>query len=345
MPETAVPVIIPALNPDEKLTALIDGLFSLGLGNIVIVNDGSTAGTAHIFERAQNKGCTVLTHAENLGKGAALKTAFAHFLATQPGIVGCITADADGQHAPKDILTMAGTLIQNPAALIIGCRNFAQMPPRSRFGNTVTRFVMQLFCGVHVSDTQTGLRAIPAAFMQVLLNVPGQRYEFETNMLIETKPAGFSIEEVPISTIYIGSNETSHFHPLKDSVRIYRIFLKFILSSLSSSLVDLLLFTLLVHILKPTGNPGYIFIATAIARVCSAVFNYGVNSKIVFEKNIRSGTAVKYFCLAFLQMLCSAFLVHWVVSLFFGGEIFVKAIVDIILFILSYQIQNRFIFI
>lgn len=347
-----IPVIIPAYEPDEKLIALLKGLKETGIEHIIVVDDGSGDAYKDIFAKAGAfEGCRLLTHAVNLGKGRALKTAFNHCLMEFDDICGCVTADSDGQHTPEDILACMKKLWENPETLILGCRNFdaAGVPSRSSFGNKCTRKVFSYLIGISISDTQTGLRAIPAAFMKKLMNVKGERFEYETNMLVETKNLNIPILEVPVSTIYLEKNKTSHFDPIRDSVRIYVIFGKFLFSSLSSSVLDLLLFTVLCGTLKKAsgffdGIP-YIIAATILARIISAVYNFLINYKVVFKSSADiMSTAVKYFFLALFQMLCSAILVNSIHSLTGGWETAVKIPVDVILFFLSFVIQREFVY-
>ena len=163
----AVPVIIPSLEPDERLPRLLAEMREAGIENIVLVDDGSGPDYAPVFERAQREfGCTVLRHAVNLGKGRALKTAFNHCLNTWPNAPGAITADSDGQHSAADILRFMEELAAHPDSLLLGCRNFddAGVPFNSRWGNKITCFMFKALCGVSVSDTQTGLRGVPSSF-------------------------------------------------------------------------------------------------------------------------------------------------------------------------------------
>lgn len=206
---------------------------------------------------------------------------------------------------------------------------------------------MKYLTGITVSDTQTGLRGIPAAFMQQLLMVKGERFEFETNMLLETKTRKIPIVEVPIKTIYIEENKTSHFNPIKDSVRIYMIFGKFLFSSLSSSVVDLVLFSVFCFLLRDMDFQvvSYITAATVLARILSAFYNYSMNYKVVFQ----SETSVKqslprYIGLAVVQMSFSALLVNKLYPLFGGVEVLVKIPVDVLLFFLSFVIQREFVY-
>lgn len=345
-----IPLIIPSYEPDEKLISLLQKLREEGFENIVVINDGSGKEYQHFFEKAaKDYGVSVIQHAVNLGKGRALKTAFNHVLQEYPHAVGCITADSDGQHTPACILACAQALLANPKALIMGCRSFDKedVPARSEFGNKCTRVVMKYLAGVSVSDTQTGLRGISASFMEELLSVKGDRFEFETNMLMETKSRKIPIVEVPIQTIYIEENKTSHFNPIKDSIRIYMIFGKFLFSSLSSSAVDLALFSLFCYFLKDMqwGNVTYIMVATVLARILSATYNYSLNYKVVFQsRSSLVSTLSKYILLAVVQMGCSALLVDTLYPLFGGLEVFVKIPVDVLLFFLSFFIQREFVY-
>lgn len=345
-----IPVIIPAYEPDDKLLGLLKDLRGAQIKNIVIVNDGSGEKCAEIFETAEREyGCRVLIHAVNLGKGRALKTAFNYCLVAYGELPGCVTADSDGQHSAECILRCMRALWEQPEALILGCRNFDEknVPFRSRFGNKCTCQMFRYLAGVRVSDTQTGLRAIPLSFMKTLMNVKGERFEYETNMLIEAKRAQIPIKEVPIQTIYIEENKTSHFHVVKDSARIYLIFAKFLFSSLSSSVLDLALFSLFCFLLKGKswGAVTYIMAATVAARVVSAVYNYLLNYKVVFKSRETVGkTMAKYLLLAAVQMCCSAVLVNGLYPLVGGYEVVVKIPVDIFLFFISFVIQRELVY-
>lgn len=345
-----IPVIIPSLEPDEKLPRLLEQLHEAGIQNIVLVDDGSGPAYAHFFEEAQKRwGCPVLRHAVNLGKGRALKTAFNYCLNTWPDAPGCVTADSDGQHTPACILKVMKALTDRPDALILGCRNFDEkdVPLRSSFGNKCTRAVFKVLVGLSIIDTQTGLRAIPTAFMKTLMHTGGERFEFESNMLIDTKEAEVPIVEVPIETVYIEENKTSHFNPLRDSARIYAVFGKFLFSSLSSSVVDLVLFSLFCIALAPVVSGAlYITLATVCARVISAIYNYLLNYKIVFKSRENHGMAAgKYFLLAVIQMACSAGLVSLLYALTGGfSALVIKICVDVFLFFISFQIQREFVY-
>ena len=348
--EKQVPVIIPAYEPDEKLIKLLDELKKEGISPVVVVNDGSQGtGFDALFDVARQRGAVVLEHAVNLGKGRALKTAFNYCLTEYKDLLGAVTADSDGQHAVEDIKKCMRALIEEPGTLILGVRNFdeAGIPARSVFGNKTTSIVMKLLCGLSVSDTQTGLRGIPSEFMRFLLTEKGERFELETNMLLDTRDLGIRIKEIPIKTIYLEENKSSHFNPLKDSLRIYAVFFKFLFSSLSSSVVDIVLFSIFCAVLKNVPLAmGYIMLSTILARVISAVYNFLINYQVVFMgKGSRARAAVRYFLLAVCIMLLSGFLVSFFHGLIPGSpEALVKIPVDCVLFLLSFLVQREVVY-
>lgn len=339
-------IIMPAYKPTQDMLVIIKKLQDLNASNILLVDDGGGAEYADMFTKAKEMGCIVLPHAVNQGKGRALKTAFNHILANMPNIDGAITADADGQHTAEDILSCAVALRGNYDALVLGCRDFNQsdVPARSMLGNKITRSAMKSLCSVAVTDTQTGLRALGRSFMERLINVAGERYEFETNMLLETNRGEVKIIEVPIKTVYINNNEGSHFNPIKDSIKIYALLLKFVAASLASSVVDITMFAIFTGMLKPiTGM--YITYATGLARIISAIFNYFINKNVVFEsKNNTVSSGVKYVILCILQMSVSALIVTTIYSVLPVSETLIKIVVDMVLFLISFQIQKTFIF-
>ena len=345
-----VPIIIPSYEPDEKLITLMQALGDAGFSQIIVVDDGSEDKVyQELFTKAQELGGTVLHHAVNLGKGRALKTAFNHCIYHYPDAIGCVTIDSDGQHTVPDMVACMKSLLANPQSLVLGARNFNEegIPLRSSFGNKTTSRVMKALTGLSISDTQTGLRAIPMAFMRELMEEKGERFEFETNMLLAAKESGRTIVEVPIKTIYIEDNKTSHFHPIRDSIKIYAIFFKFIVSSLSSSVVDLVLFSIFLWMLgeRTYGTFSSIMLATILARVLSAIYNFTINYKVVFKSRDNASRAiVKYAILAVLIMLASGFLVETIYGMLAIPEVLIKIPVDVILFLVSFWVQREVVY-
>ena len=243
-----VAVLIPAYNPDQRLAAFVRELRRSGqFSAILIVDDGSDAACRPLFDAlAALPGVTLLRHAVNLGKGAAMKTGLNHFCCAMPHACGVVTADADGQHLATDVLEVARRLQEAPAELILGTRQFpASAPLRSRLGNRITKYAFWGLVGEKLEDTQSGLRGIPRTLAPQLLRLKNSGYEFELDMLIHCKRAGVPIHTCPIETVYLDDNRSSHFNPILDSLKIYCVFLRFIGASLVTAAVDYLVFILL----------------------------------------------------------------------------------------------------
>lgn len=341
-------VLIPAYEPDNKLIHLVDELIELQFRNIIIVNDGSSKKCDQIFEQlGKHESVNVVKHTVNQGKGRALKTGFNTILNQYQDCIGCITVDSDGQHLPVDIEACSVALMKNINKLILGVRNFndSNIPLRSRFGNKMTKGVVSILGGIHIDDTQTGLRAISTENMRKFMSTIGEKYEYEMNMLMDAKEQNIDFLQIPISTVYINDNESSHFNPITDSLKIYKVFLKYIFSSLSSSVLDITLFAILVYFLNGVFESSYILISTIIARIVSIVFNYKINfSKVFNGENLKKGSFNRYILLAIAQMLISAFLVNTISSSISSNETITKILVDIGLFFISFVIQREFVF-
>ncbi len=345
-------VILPSLNPDEKIIKVVEDLIKNNYTKILIINDGSDENHLEPFKHlSQFKECTVITHEVNKGKGRALKTGFSYVLNNIKDCKGVITIDGDGQHTIKDINACVDAFLIKKNNVVLGARNFndENIPPRSRFGNKLTAFMFSLIFGLVLSDTQTGLRAIPYKLLKPLCNINGERFEYETNMLLFFKKANVTIYEQRISTVYIEENKTSHFNPVIDSFRIYAVIFKFFFSSISSSLLDVGIFTILNILLGGffTRSSRLLF-ATIIARLCSAVYNYGVNHKFVFQSNSPAGkTLFRYSILCVAQMLISYALVYsvsYLLSAFVGLDSVIKIVIDTLLFFISFKIQQNWVF-
>lgn len=347
-------ILIPSLSPDGKLIPYVEELIRQGFIHIIVVNDGSAKEYDPVFSKLESMGCIVLRHAVNYGKGRALKNGFNEFLnrfGEDEKICGIITADSDGQHLVKDVVRMDQRLEsvgRNKEQLFLGIRNFDQVdvPLKSRFGNKITCFFFRLLYGLKVSDTQTGLRGITIACVKNFLTLKGERFEYETSMLIAAVRYRIPVEEMMIETVYLENNSGTHFRPLQDSVIIYIIlfgeFLKYILSSLSASIIDIALFSIFAEWIP--GIRG-IWIATVLARTVSSFYNYSMNRKMVFASTRGMMVSLwRYYALCVVQGACSAGLVSGFVSLFHISKTVCKIVADTILFFVSYQIQRRFVF-
>ena len=352
-------ILIPSLHPDDKLGRYVRDLVDHGFAHIVVVDDGSGPQYAHFFEALKvHPQCHVLGYEVNQGKGHALKHGMRYIIDRLEGIGGVITADADGQHTAEDCLKVAEAMAKEPGKLILGTRDFSQanVPAKSMMGNRLTTFFFAVLYGRWLPDTQTGLRGISAGLMPKMLEIPGNRFEYEMNMLIYCAGWQIDFEKVTIDTIYLEENKSSHFRPFHDSARIYgqlfRNFFKFASAGLLSTLLDQFLFNLLDRWLLPTffvrfaphSEVNMILLATAIARVCSSLFNYRVNRQFVFKVRKSKGSLLRYSLLVVAVMFASAFLVE---SLHVGAGMdtgIAKILVDTLLFFINYRILKAWVF-
>lgn len=334
-------ILIPAYEPDERLLALIGELQANGSDHIVIVDDGSGERYRSLFNAAQAAGCTVLAHQTNQGKGRALKTGFDYL--RRQGLASCVVcADSDGQHLPRDIAKVAQAVRGHQGRIVLGSRQFAgSVPLRSRFGNSATRMAYAYTTGTPVQDTQTGLRGYSPDLLDWLCDVPGERFEYEMNMLLEAPRAGYELHEVPINTVYLDGNKSSHFRPIADSAKVISPFLKFSASSGVAAVLDFLLL-LLLHWM--TAN---LLFSVVISRLCSATFNYSMNRKFVFAtRRIASirRSMPRYFALACLIVLLNYSLLSLLHENVGIPLVAAKLLTETILYAFSYWAQRRFVY-
>lgn len=376
-------VVIPAYKPDRKLLVLLAQLHIRGFDRIVVVDDGSGPDYQIFFEEAAAQGANVVHHPANRGKGAALRTGIQAAIdaygpakiwskkgtgttaGTEEKQLRIITADADGQHLPDDILKVAKTMAEMPGVLVLGARDYlmpedpascgnsqqahakedaAGVPRKSRWGNRITARIFKWTTGVDCPDTQTGLRGIPACLLDLALATPGDRYEYEMHFLQAAAAAG-SVVSVPIKTVYEDNNRGSHFRPVRDSLLIYGRPIRYTLSSLAGAAADFLLFYSLLLALTGMLSPTLVIIAaTVLARLCSGSLNFLLNKHWSFQSRGEiAGEALRYFILFVWIMCSSALLVALMAKLSVPAQI-AKLFVDSGLFIASYVLQKKWVF-
>ena len=357
-------VLIPSLSPDEKLPAYVKELLAADFGLILVVDDGSAPEYQPIFsEIAGWDRCAVTHHEVNRGKGAALRTGFA-YIKEQTALRGVITADSDGQHTVPDTLKLAAELGKKEE-LLLGSRDFSRnnpnVPPKSRFGNRLTSAVFRVLYGHWLPDTQTGLRAFDRSLIDFMLSVTGDRFEYEMNMLIQCSVKKIPMRPIPIETIYHEENKGTHFHPIRDSARIYKLllgsFFKFMSASVICMLVDVGLFSLLKHwdfLAKLELNTPWlramsqsvepVLLATVIARLCSATLNFLLNKNLVFRIKESKGAVGRYIVLCAAVMLASGVAVSALHALTGVNSTVIKLFVDFLLFFVNYRIQRAWVF-
>lgn len=335
----SIVVLIPVYQPDGYLLQLVASLLELSFPAVIVVNDGSHSKHDAVFEElARDRRTRVVRHAVNLGKGRALKTGLNAFLNHYPEYSGIVTCDADGQHTPDDVRTTAQTMHSHPGKLILGSRQSqGAVPLRSRLGNTLTRYVFAVLTGRLLADTQSGLRGIPAHLIPRLLRLDGELYEYEINVLADVANSSGLIE-IPIQTIYLDGNRSSHFNPVWDSMKIYFVLVRFWLSSLIASGIDFIVFT---AVYWATGN----VLTSMIAGRVSSLANFFLNRSFVFAS--RGGVTaalVRYYGLAVLIAAASYSGIQLLSRKLGVNVLLAKILVETLLSLVSFSIQRTFVF-
>ena len=338
-------ILIPAYKPEQSFVDFSSELVSRG-HKIIAVDDGGGESYAGIFRQVEAMGVTVLHHDVNRGKGAALRTGFDYIVKERPEIDGVVTADCDGQHKIADIERIIEEMEKNPDKMIIGGRfseSDVKIPFRSRFGNTATRLIFRLATGLAIRDTQTGLRGIQKNLFAKMHDIPGDRYDYEMNMLLYLKDWQCGFVEIPIETVYIDNNSGSHYHAFRDSMIILRQILKFCAASLFCFLIDYVLFIVFsTTIFKDKWILGTFSTAYVAARMISATVNYIINRRLVFKKG--DGLSVlKYICVAVVVMLIGSSVTGLLAKANIP-DIICKIIIDIPLYFVNYNLQKWWVF-
>jgi glycosyltransferase involved in cell wall biosynthesis len=335
-------IVIPAYEPDEKLTDLLCQIVAADSSQrVVVVDDGSGQRFEPIFRSVAELGAIVLTHHVNRGKGAALKTAFEYVAAAFPG-ESIVCADCDGQHRLNDIKRVASALEADNGSIVLGSRSFSgSVPARSRLGNNTTRHLFRLATGRSLHDTQTGLRGYSASLLEWLCSVPGERFEYELSVLLIASKEHVPVIEVPADTVYLDANASSHFRPLVDSARVYRPLLRFLLSSFAAFLVDLIA---LIALMATTRN---LAVSVVGARLLSASVNFLTNRAYVFRAGTASpirASALRYGSLVVAILAANYALMRLTVTDARLPLLVGKALTETVLFTVSFQAQRRWIF-
>ena len=353
-------IIIPSLDPDQRLIGYCEAIRAALPCPILLVDDGSRFDKRKIFAECIRKvsGINLLRHNQNMGKGRALKDAFLWAFDNLPSLTGCITVDSDGQHLVKDVIRCLEAGRQTPRALVLGCRTFSgeHVPWKSSFGNNWTRFLFLLITGRSFMDTQTGLRVIPMEFMRRLIDFPGERFDFETEMLLGM--CEMPLIQISIDTVYEHKNQGTHFRAIEDSIKIVRVIFRawarrmglFILSALSSFVLDTSLFYLLYYYLLTPNAKGCLLLSILLARIVSMIYNYSINAVIVFKSELTVDVKevmrfTKYLCVAIGVFMGSYGLTKTFCLLMPNVNIVaLKIAADFIMFLLSYFVQRTLVY-
>jgi len=349
-----IAIIIPSYNPDDRLYGTVRTLSERGAEHIIVVDDGSSPAYHRLFsEVAVLRGCELLCHTENRGKGAALKTAMAHCLSAYPNLRGVVTVDGDGHHRANDVISCAQKM-KSSGQVILGQRGKRDrtLSKRGHFGNRMTSLAISLVCDFDIPDPLSGLRGIPARYIPLFLNTKGDAYDFETNMILDMKRHDVPFRTFPILGEYFADGSKSHYRPLRDSVKItaelLRFFgqqFKYLGSSLGCYAAEYVLFHLFLLYLPELG----VTLSNYICRLFSGTVNFLINKHIVFGvKKNNSTTILKYIALVILVMMASTQLIV-IFNRIFHTEAntaakFIKIPVDVAMFFVGYFLQKKWVF-
>lgn len=210
-------ILIPAYNESERLRPVVEA--ALGYGPVLVVDDGSTDDTVQIAKAA---GAEVLLQSPNQGKGAALRAGFRWALEREYEAV--ITLDADGQHDTDEIPLFLKSSAEGQGDLIIGARDFSQMPFARRLANTSGTWLFSWALGQRVQDNQSGYRLVSRRLMEYVLLSNEEGFEFEVEMIVDCARGDFKMDWVGIRTIYAG--ESSHIQPWKHTVKFLNLVIR-----------------------------------------------------------------------------------------------------------------------
>lgn len=299
-------VIIPAYEPDGELIALTQRLSGEGF-EVLIVDDGSGENYAEIFSAAK-KNATILTHNKNKGKGAALKTAMRHIRDNIPECQHFITCDADGQHRVEDVVRVRERLLKGDKFVLTVRERKTKIPFRSKFGNNLSRIVYALLTNKYLSDNQSGLRGFSRDHIEWLCEVERDNYDYEMNVLYYASKKGVRISTIPIDAIYIGNNESSHFNPVKDTIRIYKSLFKLARASfISFAVVEILILAATIF-----WGYGHLMFSLPSAAAIGYLVNVILNKYMVFRRtrcydylSTLIYTVIEYL---FYYLLCTIFM-------------------------------------
>lgn len=333
-------VLIPAYQPDARLPRLILELHRADPSTkIVVVDDGSGQKFSDIFEASATAGAHVISYENNRGKGYALREGFTWIRDIAGDLSECVvTADADGQHTLNDIFRVGRTCTDTGTS-VLGVREFVgHVPARSRIGNTATSALFWLATGWKLKDTQTGLRAFPVALLPALLEVQGDRYEYELRVLLHLAKFRHPVTQIPIETIYEAGNPTSHFRPLQDSARIWAPLLKFAASSGVATIIDYVL------VLALNALTGALFFPVVVARMVSASVNFAMNRRVFEATGVPlRRSALRYAALAIAVVAGSYTMLAVLTGI--GMPLWIaKIIADTTMYLVSYSAQSRYVF-
>ena len=343
--------VVPAYEPPKEFVNYANEL-SKSVDSLIVVNDGSGEKYREIFvEISKLPNATLIDYDKNCGKGYALKRALTYIISEYSEDDVIVTADCDGQHKIPDVIKVYKQTLETPHCLVLGSRDFSgdNVPKRSKSGNFNMRKMFSFFYGGNIYDTQTGLRGYTVEQAKKFVTVKGDRFEYELGMLIYARKNLIGIKEIPIETVYPEKTEehVSHFKTGSDSIKVMRVMLgnigAYFISSVLSAIADVFIFIFLSKVIFSEESPLYSLIATVTARVLSSVINFYGNFKYVFHGESKK-SIFRYYILWLIQLGLSYGNLVLIGNVLGGEIVVVKLLGDLVLALISYQVQKHWVF-
>jgi glycosyltransferase involved in cell wall biosynthesis len=330
--------VIPCLNPDEKFYELLKQAGKLGFFKILVVDDGSVPAISRDRIPSSLSAVEVVRHNKNLGKGAAIKSAIKYIMKNYPDAQGIVTADCDGQHQLHDIERVLKYSNKFSEQFILSTRikTDAKVPLRSRFGNSFTKFVFNSIYRTNLADTQSGLRAIPKSYFAELLGISLNGYDFEMEM-IRILNEKSKIKTIDIERVYIDDNNSSHFRPVFDSLKIYYVFFRSVLSSFLVLLADYTLYITLLF-LGTSNSMSLIF-----SRLTGLLILILMSKVFVWKSNRRFLSFTAYYIIAWIINTVIVVVIMEQIVLPNFKLVISRLVLELILYFLTF-IGQRYIF-
>lgn len=290
-----VTVLIPAYQPAQELVTLVSALKQEGF-RIVVVDDGSGPDYLPVFTQV-SASAQVLSYPANGGKGFALKYGMRYLAGQQEDCEAFITADADGQHSVRDICRVREELEKgHPFVLTTRALKGKDVPFRSRLGNTMSRFICALSGGYYLSDNQSGLRGFTTEYLPWLCKISGNKYDYEMNVLLYAERQELPIRCIPIEVIYLNNNQSSHFDPVLDTLRIYLR----VMCTARVSIVMAVLHCMLIGAVSLLLGWDYSALTIPLCALLIAALGYLCNRFMVF-RGLRYGCGPRTFVITAIR--------------------------------------------
>ena len=349
-----ISVIIPLSAPDEATAGYIEDLIKNKIEDIILVAGNEKAHREFTEKAALRSEVTVIC-AKKPGRGAAIREAFRFLSENRKDTDGAICCTEDGRYPYEALDICIKAFEENPGCVICGARDLENenAPAKKRAGSKISSLIYRFATGIRLKDTQSSLRLIPADQFEYFAKLAGKSKGYETRMIIGIMNKKIPYTEVSVPFVYTDENVRENFRSFKDRIIVYSIvlayFLKFAISSVSSYLIDMGIYALLLYFLENRLSVGsQVLVCTVVSRVISSLFNFTLNRKTVFKAtdNLAAST-VRYYIIAVIKLAASYALIYFFTDLLCitgFAQLIIKAIVDIVLFLFSFQFQKNWVF-